>query len=630
MRKTLRLTKMLLVALFMAIGATSVSAYTPALKADYVVAGYKAKAFYNIANTNVDDMLPKEGDLRFRGSGYGLFNYGSGGRAGNITMSVAESDLIIFEYKDTQNRGVVINSVSGCTKNATLSSGDFYAYDVDTDLSQVTVNIGRGGCIIAILVMEKDASIETADYSISYKLEGTTIKESTGNIAVGSKVSTDASFFKEDVKYIRVDGQPESFDIVSGTNNYTVEVRLAETFNYSLTDNVSEIGIIMNGSGLEGDVAYLPYSRYQISYGKLYEANVTNKEYRKTITLTENNMRATVSYEARDSKKAVFFAEGENIEGMTLSTYGNIPVRASGAKAATSSEDIVITTLPAGTYKLHVGIFTSKSKDFNENSVVKFGIGDNVFTTTLSAGNLTEFVSEEYTLDAESEVKYLGTSSWSDAQFDYIWIENTGLFPLSFLYHGFATLVSPYALDFSTTTTKAYTAKVRRVERGYFVATLTQVAGDQVPANTPVVLYSNGKNDEDIPVVTSAPAIVAESDLVAGTGTTIATTEGEDENEYTNLILNDIGGIGFYLANNQKVGADKAYLHILSSVLADVDDTLEARLMIIFADSETTGIGATLVNSEVVNNEIYNLAGQRVAAPKKGLYIVGGKKVMVK
>lgn len=49
-------------------------------------------------------------------------------------------------------------------------------------------------------------------------------------------------------------------------------------------------------------------------------------------------------------------------------------------------------------------------------------------------------------------------------------------------------------------------------------------------------------------------------------------------------------------------------------------------------DYFTTGIGDTLVNSEkrIVNNAIYNLNGQRVAQPTKGLYIINGKKVIIK
>ena len=79
---------------------------------------------------------------------------------------------------------------------------------------------------------------------------------------------------------------------------------------------------------------------------------------------------------------------------------------------------------------------------------------------------------------------------------------------------------------------------------------------------------------------------------------------------------------------------------IMEEALADVD-----RLMIqcnkeagepfnftavVLVKDGATGIDATLVNSEKVNSQYFNLAGQRVAHPVKGLYIVNGKKVIVK
>lgn len=46
--------------------------------------------------------------------------------------------------------------------------------------------------------------------------------------------------------------------------------------------------------------------------------------------------------------------------------------------------------------------------------------------------------------------------------------------------------------------------------------------------------------------------------------------------------------------------------------------------------SSTMGISTTRVNTEKANHEVYNLNGQRVAQPSKGLYIVNGKKVVFK
>ena len=51
---------------------------------------------------------------------------------------------------------------------------------------------------------------------------------------------------------------------------------------------------------------------------------------------------------------------------------------------------------------------------------------------------------------------------------------------------------------------------------------------------------------------------------------------------------------------------------------------------IMLVKKESTGISATLMNSEKVKSEVYNLAGQRIVNPSKGLYILNGKKVFIK
>ena len=46
-------------------------------------------------------------------------------------------------------------------------------------------------------------------------------------------------------------------------------------------------------------------------------------------------------------------------------------------------------------------------------------------------------------------------------------------------------------------------------------------------------------------------------------------------------------------------------------------------------DEETNGI-STIENSQLTNGNWYDLSGRRVAQPTKGIYIVNGKKVVVK
>ena len=151
----------------------------------------------------------------------------------------------------------------------------------------------------------------------------------------------------------------------------------------------------------------------------------------------------------------------------------------------------------------------------------------------------------------------------------------------------------------------------------------------KVPANTG--LFIKGSPD-DIPVLTGdADGVEWSSNVLKAVSTkeTVSQTDGANTNYVLALAdKNDESkGIVFLKADGTTtVAAGKAYLQIPTD-----DAPATARLMVMF-DDETTGIGASLVNSEEgkVNSVVYDLQGRRVAQPTKGLYIVDGKKVIVK
>ena len=142
--------------------------------------------------------------------------------------------------------------------------------------------------------------------------------------------------------------------------------------------------------------------------------------------------------------------------------------------------------------------------------------------------------------------------------------------------------------------------------------TLTSV--DEIPANQGVILKGTAGDTYSIPVKATAAAPATNKLQAAVTATDITANQA--------YILQ--GSLFHLVTAASTVPAGKAYL-----LASDVPANAPA-LNFIFADSETTGVGATLVNNGVVNNEIFNLSGQRVKTMTKGLYIVGGKKVVVK
>ena len=74
------------------------------------------------------------------------------------------------------------------------------------------------------------------------------------------------------------------------------------------------------------------------------------------------------------------------------------------------------------------------------------------------------------------------------------------------------------------------------------------------------------------------------------------------------------------ISGNVPVG--KAYLH------CDSDPTISSAPYLTFNIGNLTGI-STVKNNEDVKN-VFDLQGRKVAQPVKGLYIVNGKKVVIK
>jgi len=178
---------------------------------------------------------------------------------------------------------------------------------------------------------------------------------------------------------------------------------------------------------------------------------------------------------------------------------------------------------------------------------------------------------------------------------------------------GFATLASDYALDFTGKSIKAYTISSTDGSK----LTLTQKM--KVAKGEPVLLYSETANDsQEIPVIAETEATADPTNkLVRGTDEAI--TWSETEKFY---VLNTTDTPAFYRANNSLVAASKAYLDLTGL-------SANARSFTLSFGNETLGI--TEANRETMtDNRYYNLNGQRMTQPTKGLYIINGKKVMMK
>ena len=159
--------------------------------------------------------------------------------------------------------------------------------------------------------------------------------------------------------------------------------------------------------------------------------------------------------------------------------------------------------------------------------------------------------------------------------------------------------------------------------------TIESVSGDQavlsdrsdaMPSNTPMLVYNKSNetkvillipcNEPDL-AITVAPEFQGTL-----TGTTIAaSTEGQ-----TNYAFN--GKAFVFVKNAIEVGPNKAWLSVNTGVPS-------ARITLVFDDA--TGVGS-IENGKLTIDNWYDLNGRKLQGmpTKKGVYIMNGKKVVVK
>jgi len=141
----------------------------------------------------------------------------------------------------------------------------------------------------------------------------------------------------------------------------------------------------------------------------------------------------------------------------------------------------------------------------------------------------------------------------------------------------------------------------------------------EAPANTPVILNATA-GTYGLGIVASAAAVTGNELLVSdGTATTT-----DANTVYALASKGDPAVVGFYQVKaGTKVPAGKCYLSV--AVTNPAPEFLDFNF-----SGETTEIADVRSKMEDVRGDFFDLQGRKVAQPTKGLYIVNGKKVVIK
>lgn len=462
-----------------------------------------------------------------------------------------------------------------------------------------------------------DNSKVATTYTIKYQnASGTDLKDpAIYNTYVGDSytaTSTDmATFYSTDSnkKYVYASGNTSATATATASDNViTLVFNEYEKIAYTVTAKNGEetLGTLASDEAYTDGSTTIYWNKFKQFDGKWY---VTTGNYGKAITAAGNT---DVAYSSSDI--AYFFeAENLNTSRSGFPTAGGMGYSGGSARRNYSSSQMWTSTIDEG------GVFVlefpySMANASASTIVIKTRDADGNYAetgldlTTSTAGTF----SEEITIPAGSSVAICNDNGYnSNILVDYLTLTRVTK-TVSVTSAGWATLYTDKALSFEGTGLTAYTATYNSAEDKI---TLTEVT--DVPENTGVVLKGDEGN-YNIPVIASSTT--AKGDL---TGNTTAATAYNAFDGYTLYVLTKDGDndAQFNPVNDGEIAAGKAFLKISS---ADGVRSLDV------VEGEASGIAQVENGMTNVSNAVFNLSGQRVAQPTRGLYIVNGKKVMVK
>jgi hypothetical protein len=194
-----------------------------------------------------------------------------------------------------------------------------------------------------------------------------------------------------------------------------------------------------------------------------------------------------------------------------------------------------------------------------------------------------------------------------------------------------ATMYAGFPFKPSAESTKVY--YVSKVDYNFGVAVIKEITGD-VPSETPVLFRCAGATPSQNKLTLLDPSTtnnIGTNYLIGNyyCNDVAESTGHRNVRTYSNSSMRMLGTTAdgkpaFVKSNIKYVPANKCYLAVSSKAPDE--------LLIMTEEEYVTGIEEINFNGNVTGNGkvYYDLQGRRVQAPGKGLYIVNGKKVVIK
>ena len=590
-------------------------------------------------------------------SGSDGLKLGTSSAAGTIKMNLASNvtptSIVVNAKLYNSSKAATLKVNGSATQNITSSFSDL-TFNITSEISYIELASSKYCWIKSITVNYSSSSIATPTFSVaagtynevqSVELSCTTDGASIYYTTDGSTPTTSSTSYTSaisvsgttTIKAIAVKGEDIS-DVASAT--YTLQVAAptfsidtgvyneAQSVELSCTTAGSSIYYTTDGS--TPTVSSTPYTGAisisstttvkAIAVKSNWEASDVASATYTLIIIVDNTPNTNYFVKVTD---ATTLAAGDNIilvnedANVAMSTTQNTNNRGQADVSITSE---VINTISRNGQKL-VLQGEADAWNFYTGSGFLYAVKGNNYlktnTTYSDASNAAISISGGNAIikfTPNTEERFLRYNESSDIFSCYtatssvtgtVQIYKEVPFPIgSSLY---ATYNASKAVSFPTGITAYIVSAV-----GDDNVTLTEV--ESVPANTPVVLKATEAGSYSFTAVTSTDAVETNYLKVSD-----GSKQGGDD---VFALANKDGEVGFYaVSSSVTIPAGKCYI--------DGTANAKSRLSFSFEGEDATGIKAIAMPAQA-DGVYYNLNGQRVVNPVKGIYILNGKKILVK
>lgn len=554
-----------------------------------------------------------------------------------FTLGVIGGDNNTHQVAYTVSAGDTQIIEGTCTGNMlNLMTSEEFTLNADTPIT-FTCSDPSSSRGIDLIFVQKTADAVTKAYTINYQFEGETVFTETGEGAQGAVVEAKESITVTTGEgdetttqtYYLDDNQTTSLtiDADEANNVLNVAVRLPRTADVTV-NAVDDQGTVLKSFTAEategGEAVWVYYTRAVEVDGVYYTVPAKNGNGRNYgVSKSYGDEPTEITYTKDESIS--YYAEAEDLnKSRSYAAEGNVPERASGGhwwrlfKASYAYTPI----LEGGVYKILISGRNQNGNSAAELTVqVRYGDGTLVGENVLSWGTSTnaEYAVENINVpEGGASIAVVNTNPdyTSNLGLDYIILYKTGEAETELITvtsAGARTYCSKNVLDFGN---------VEGLKAYYLTVDGDQISmGETILVGGYVGVYIEAaEGSYEVPVMKD----LAVESLPDGVNDLFGVTEETQVEAPIYVLMNADNGLGFYKTSQTfTVGAHTAYIPG-SKVTAGVKS-------LTFMNDEPTDISGVNADSLTGKNAvIYNLAGQRVAAPAKGIYIVNGKKVLIK